>query len=66
MARMARKKSDKSQITEAEKVETITAVCADTIYRISRAYDVSVPELKKLNPGITTAFIRKGTQVRIK
>ena len=62
---MARKKSDEKQIT-VEKAEMITALCADTIYRISRAYNVPLPELKKLNPGITTAFIRKGTQVLIK
>ena len=61
---MARKKSDEKQITE--KPVFIIAVCADTMYRISRAYDISLPELKKLNPGIPNAFIRKGTQVRIK
>ena len=62
---MAARKKSKEPIV-ADQGEMITAVCADTIYRISRAYDVSLPELKKLNPGITTAFIRKGTQVRIK
>ena len=62
---MARKKSDKTQIPDAENPKFIIAVCADTMYRISRAYDVPVPELKKLNPEINSAFIRKGTQVRI-
>ena len=62
---MAVKKKNKEQVA-ADQGEMITAVCADTIYRISRAYNVPIPELKKLNPEITTAFIRKGTQVRIK
>ena len=62
---MAAKKKNKEQIA-ADQGEMITAGCADTIYRISRAYDVPLPELKKLNPGISTAFIRKGSQVRIK
>ena len=61
---MAKKKSEEKQSTE--KPEFIIAVCADTMYRISRAYNVPGPELKKLNPGISAAFIRKGTQVRIK
>ena len=60
----ARKKSKEQAAPDQGKM--ITAVCADTIYRISRAYNVPLPELKKLNPEITTAFIRKGTQVRIK
>lgn len=62
---MAARKKSKEPVA-ADQGEMITALCADTIYRISRAYDVPLPELKKLNPGITTAFIRKGTQVRIR
>lgn len=62
---MAARKKSKEQVA-TDQGEWITAVCADTIYRISRAYNVSLPELKKLNPEITTAFIRKGTQVRIR
>lgn len=62
---MAARKKNKEQVA-TDQGEMITAVCADTIYRISRAYNVPLPELKKLNPEITTAFIRKGSQVRIK
>lgn len=62
---MAAKRKSKEQIA-ADQGEWITAVCADTLYRISRAYGVSVPDLLKLNPGITNAFIRKGEKVRVK
>ena len=62
---MAARKKSKEPVA-VDQGEMITAVCADTIYRISRAYNVPLPELKKLNPEITTAFIRKGTQVRIR
>lgn len=57
---MAKKKSD----TEEKKY--ITAIFADTLSRISRAYKISIEDLKALNPGITINFIRKGTEVRIK
>lgn len=57
---MAKKKSD----TEEKKY--ITAIFADTLSRISRAYKISIKDLKALNPGITINFIRKGTEVRIK
>ena len=62
---MAARKKSKEQ-SAADQGKYIIAVCADTIYRISRAYNVPLPEIKKLNPGIATAFIRKGTQVRIR
>lgn len=62
---MAARRKSKEPVA-ADQGKMITAVCADTIYRISRAYNVPLPELKKLNPEITTVFIRKGSQVRIK
>ena len=62
---MAARKKNKEQV-EADQGKWIIAVCADTMYRISRAYNVTIPELKKLNPEISAAFIRKGTRVRIR
>ena len=62
---MAARKKSKEQVA-ADQGKRIIAVCADTMYRISRAYNVSLPELGKLNPEISAAFIRKGTWVRIK
>lgn len=59
---MAKKKNDPAMETKQKVIET---VCNDTLYRISRAYKISLTDLKKLNPEISTALIRKGTKVII-
>ena len=60
---MAKKKNDPAIETSQQVIET---VCDDTLYRISRAYKISLTDLKKLNPEISTVFIRKGTKVKIR